>query len=131
MQLPSGRLICWQRPQVELQLTPWGEMRNTVTIFGQNTFSRKWLRNKLIGSSIFQSAVQATARDMLTESMVRLEYEGFEVINSIHDEILLLVREEDAESALDRVIDVMTTPPKWAPEFPLAAEGWIGNRYRK
>ena len=131
MQLPSGRLICWQRPQVELQLTPWGEMRNTITVFGQNTFTRKWGRNKLIGSSVFQSSVQATARDMLTEAMVGLEYEGFEVVNSIHDEILLLVKEEDAESALDRVIEVMTTPPKWAPEFPLAAEGWVGQRYRK
>ena len=68
---------------------------------------------------------------MLTEAMLRLENEGFEVVNSIHDEILLLVKEADSESALDRVIELMTTPPKWAPEFPLAAEGWIGQRYRK
>jgi DNA polymerase len=106
-------------------------MRNTITVFGQNTFTRKWGRNKLIGSSVFQSSVQATARDMLTEAMVGLEYEGFEVLCCFHDEILLLVKEEDAESALDRVVEIMTTPPKWAPEFPSAAEGWVGKRYRK
>lgn len=131
MQLPSGRIICWQLPKVEAQLTPWGEMRDGVTVFNQNTMTRKWGRNKLIGSSMFQSAVQATARDMLTEAMLRLEENGFEMVNTIHDEILLLTKEADAESALDRVIQIMTTPPKWAPDFPLAAEGWVGDRYRK
>lgn len=131
MQLPSGRIICWQAPKVEAQLTPWGEMRDGVTVLNQNTLTRKWGRNKLIGSSMFQSAVQATARDMLTEAMLRLEENGFEMVNTIHDEILLLSEEADAESALDRVVSIMTTPPKWAPEFPLAAEGWVGERYRK
>ena len=131
MLLPSGRLIGWRAPKVEDQLTPWGAIQPGITVWNQDTFTRKWGRNKLIGSSIFQSAVQATARDMLTEAMLRLENEGFEVVNSIHDEILLLVKEADSESALDRVIELMTTPPKWAPEFPLAAEGWIGQRYRK
>ena len=131
MVLPSGRPICWQSPKVEAQLTPWGELRDGITVFNQNTFSRRWGRNKLIGSSIFQSAVQATARDMLTEAMLRLEKDGFNVVNCIHDEILLLSEEADANSALDRVVEIMTTPPKWAPEFPLAAEGWVGKRYRK
>jgi hypothetical protein len=53
------------------------------------------------------------------------------MVNSVHDEILLLVKEADGETALGRVIEVMTTPPKWAPDFPLAAEGWFGKRYRK
>jgi DNA polymerase len=131
MCLPSGRLICWRDPMVEPQMTPWGEVRDGVTVRNQNTFTRKWGRNKLIGSSVFQSAVQGTARDFLTESMLRLEQDGFEVVNCIHDEILLLVKEADGESALARVTEVMTTPPKWAPGFPLAAEGWVGKRYRK
>lgn len=131
MRLPSGRLICWRDPLVEAQLTPWGAMRDGVTVRNQNTFTRKWGRNKLIGSSIFQSAVQATARDMLAEAMLRLYDEGYCMVNSVHDEILLLVSESDGETALGRVIEVMTTPPKWAPDFPLAAEGWHGKRYRK
>lgn len=131
MRLPSGRLICWRDPRVEPQLTPWGAMRDGVTVRNQNTFTRKWGRNSLIGSSIFQSAVQATARDMLTEAMLRLYDEGYGMVNSVHDEILLLVSEADGETALGRVVEIMTTPPKWAPDFPLAAEGWHGKRYRK
>jgi len=131
MKLPSGRFICWRDPKVEDQLTPWGETREGVTVLNQNTFTRKWGRNNLIGSSIFQSAVQGTARDMLAEACLLLEKNGFEVLNLIHDEVLMLVDENQAESALDRVVKLMTTPPKWASDFPLAAEGWVGKRYRK
>jgi DNA polymerase len=131
MQLPSGRLICWQRPQLELLTTPWGSEKLGVTVHSQNTYTRQWGRNALIGSSIFQSAVQGTARDCLAVAMLNLEKAGYEVINSIHDEVLLLVEEQSAESALADVIKIMTTPATWAPDFPLAAEGWYGKRYRK
>jgi DNA polymerase len=132
MQLPSGRLICWQRPQLELLTTPWGSQKLGVTVHSQNTYTRQWVRNALIGSSIFQSAVQGTARDFLAMAMINLEKAGYEVINSIHDEVLLLVDEDRAEEALENdVMQIMTNPPKWAPDFPLAAEGWYGKRYRK
>ena len=131
MCLPSGRLICWQRPQLELLTTPWGAQKRGVTVHSQNTYTRQWSRNALIGSSIFQSAVQGTARDCLAVAMLNLEKAGYEVINSIHDEVLLLVEEQNGESALADVIQIMVTPPTWAPDFPLAAEGWHGKRYRK
>jgi DNA polymerase len=132
MQLPSGRLICWQRPQLELLTTPWGSQKMGVTIHSQNTYTRQWGRNTLIGSSIFQSAVQGTARDFLANAMLNLELNGYEVVNSIHDEVLLLADEEGAEEALENdVMAIMTNPPKWAPDFPLAAEGWVSKRYKK
>jgi DNA polymerase len=132
MQLPSGRLICWQRPQLELLTTPWGSEKLGVTVHSQNTFTRQWTRNALIGSSIFQSAVQGTARDFLANAMLNLEHNGYDIINSIHDEVLLLVDEDKAEEALENdVMHIMTNPPKWAPDFPLAAEGWVSKRYKK
>jgi DNA polymerase bacteriophage-type len=131
MQLPSGRLICWQRPELELVTTPWGQQKFGVTVHSQNTFTRQWSRNQIIGSSIFQSAVQGTARDCLAFAMLNLEKAGYEVINCIHDEVLLLVEEQNGESAMEDVIRIMVTPPPWAPDFPLAAEGWYGKRYRK
>jgi DNA polymerase len=131
MRLPSGRLICWRDPKVEKQLTPWGAQRDGITVRSQNTFTRQWSRNNLIGSSIFQSAVQGTARDILAECTLSLETAGFEVINLIHDEVLLLADEDKGEETLATVTSIMTTPPKWASDFPLAVDGWIGNRYRK
>jgi DNA polymerase len=131
MKLPSGRFICWQDPKIETQLTPTGEMRDGVTVRNQNTFTRQWGRNSLIGSSIFQSAVQGTARDFLANAMLNLETAGYELVNSVHDEVLLLVDEQNGESAMNDVVRIMTKPPSWAPDFPLAAEGWCGKRYRK
>jgi DNA polymerase len=131
MQLPSGRLICWQRPKLELLMTPWGTTKEGITVHSQNTYTRGWSRNQLIGSSIFQSAVQGTARDFLANSMLNLENAGYELVNSIHDEVLLLVDEQNSETALSEVENIMTTPPSWASDFPLAAEGWCGKRYRK
>ena len=131
MQLPSGRLICWQRPELELLTTPWGSEKLGVTVHSQNTFTRQWSRNALIGSSIFQSAVQGTARDFLADATLSITKAGYEIINLIHDEVLLLVEEQSAESALDDVVRIMTKSPTWAPDFPLAAEGWHGKRYRK
>lgn len=131
MRLPSGRFICWRDPKIEAQLTPWGEMRDGVTVRSQNTFTRKWGRNALIGSSIFQSAVQGTARDVLAECSLLLEKEGFEIINLVHDEALLLAYEDKADIVLKQVLQIMTTAPTWAKDFPLAAEGWVDKRYRK
>lgn len=131
MRLPSGRFICWRDPKIEAQLTPWGEMRDGIMVRSQNTFTRKWGYNVLIGSSIFQSAVQGTARDILAECSLLLEKEGFEIINLVHDEALLLANEDKADNELKTVLQIMTTTPSWAKDFPLAAEGWVDKRYRK
>jgi len=131
MRLPSGRLICWQRPELSLNPTPWGTTKLGVTVHSQNTFSRQWSRNILIGSSIFQSSVQGTARDCLAVAALRLDKAGFEMINFVHDEILMLVEEENAEASLAEVMSLMNIPPDWALDLPLACDGWISKRYRK
>jgi DNA polymerase len=131
MQLPSGRLICWQRPELSLLTTPWGQEKLGITVHSQNTFTRQWTRNQLIGSSIFQSAVQGTARDFLADATLNITKAGYQVINLIHDEVLLLVDEAGSDTALANVISIMTTPPAWASDFPLAAEGWVSKRYKK
>ena len=131
MKLPSGRLICWQRPKLELFPTIYGNERMGIGVHSQSTYTRQWGRNLLIGSSIFQSAVQGTARDFLADATLNITKANYEVINLIHDEVLLLVDEVGCDTALDDVIKIMTTPPSWAPDFPLAAEGWVSKRYKK
>ncbi len=131
MQLPSGRLICWRKPEVEQKMTPWGKLADVVTVVSQNTYTRKWGRNELIGSSIFQSAVQGTARDFLAEPAMRLYWQGVEVVGLVHDEVIALTKEEEAKEVEQLVLKEMTTAPVWAEGFPLDAESWVDKRYRK
>jgi len=49
----------------------------------------------------------------------------------IHDEYLLLTDEKNAEQTLADVLKMVTQPPKWAPDFPLAGDGWVSKRYKK
>lgn len=128
--LPSGRIICWNQPGVVGVMTDWGE-KDQLMVLNQNTYTRKWGRNQLYGSSIFQSAVQGCARDFLAEAARDLQQLKIEVINLVHDEIMVLADEGEAENVLKVVERVMTTPPPWASDFPLAVEGWIAKRYRK
>lgn len=129
MRLPSGRLLRWYKPRVEMAETPWGEMRPVVTAMGINTFTRQWCRNKIIGSSFFQSAVQGTARDLLVNAMFALEDEGYPIVTTIHDEILSLT--EENFGSVREMEEIMSRPVEWAPGLPLAAEGWEGVRFRK
>ncbi len=67
----------------------------------------------------------------MTGDMVQLHREGVPLVGTIHDEILALVRVEDAERTLQRMLEVMSTTPPWAPGLPLAAEGFINRRFIK
>ncbi len=127
--LPSGRKLYWYNPRVEMCETPWGDTQPCVTVMGVNQITRKFQRQKLIGSSIFQSSVQATAADLLINGVQNLELAGYSVVLLVHDEVLSVVdqgtRDEDEYGKL------MCTTPEWASDLPLAYEAWRGNRFRK
>jgi len=88
-----------------------------------------FVRQQLIGSSIYQSVVQATARDILIDAMYRLDQVGYDIVMTTHDEVVAEVDEGwDNTEEFERI---MTTNPEWCPEIPLEVEGWIGKNYRK
>jgi DNA polymerase len=127
--LPSGRKLHWFAPRVELVQTPWGEKREGVTVMGVNQITRKFQRQNLIGSSIFQSSVQATAADLLISGVQNLERHGYEVVLLVHDEILSVVDKGTRDE--DEYGELMCTTPSWADDLPLAYEAWRGPRFRK
>ena len=52
-----------------------------------------------------------------------------EHIRSICREVIIIVEEEEADEALEFMIQEMSTPPSWAKDLPIACEGNIGNNY--
>jgi DNA polymerase len=56
---------------------------------------------------------------------------GVRVVGCTHDEIISICPKEIAEERFANMIEIMSTPPTWAPDVPLAAEGGWARNYSK
>ncbi len=101
---------------------------NKDTKKSEITYAQRNGRDKVYGSKVFQRVTQSLARDIMAENIISAS-KKYHVVGTVHDELLLLVPEADAEQALADVIEIMRTPPAWAPDLPLDAEGGIGDSY--
>ncbi|MGI9153589.1 MAG: DNA polymerase I, partial [Rubrivivax sp.] len=73
---------------------------------------------------------QAFARDILAYNMPAIERAGYEIVLSVHDELLTETPDSDEFNA-DHLGQMMATAPAWAAGIPLAAAGFETPRYRK
>jgi DNA polymerase len=127
--LPSGRSLTYHNPRIIQRETPWGAMRDTAQVDTLNSVTRQWTSQIIWGGLLTENVVQATARDLMATAMMALELKGYNVILSVHDEIISEV--PDGFGSLDEMIDIMTQVPAWAQGCPINAEGKEGKRYRK
>jgi DNA polymerase len=127
--LPSGRLLTYHNPRIIQRETPWGAMRDTAQVDTLNSVTRQWTSQIIWGGLLTENVVQATARDLMATAMMALEVKGYNVVLSVHDEIISEV--PDGFGSLDEMIDIMTRVPAWAQGCPINAEGKEGKRYRK
>ena len=91
----------------------------------------KMLRSKLYGGLLAENLTQAFARDIFMNRVVALSDKGYEVIMRVHDEVVCLVDEADAEEARKDIETIMSTPPKWCKELPMGAEATTMTCYAK
>ena len=84
----------------------------------------------LWGGTLLENIIQAMARDVVAEQMLKVE-ERYRVVSSTHDEIIYIAHKSDADEALQFGLDVMSTPPVWAPNLPVSAEGGWDIMYSK
>ena len=129
-QLLSGRTLSYHRPRLHPDRTPWGKDVLKITYEGRDSYTNQWARLETYGGKLCENVVQATARDILTYAMPRLEAAGYPIVLHIHDEIVSEVPE--GVGSVDEFEDIMATLPPWAAGWPVkAAGGWRGKRYRK
>lgn len=123
--LPSGRLLAYCQPRIEE-----GKFGNDqVTYMGTNSYTRKWERQHIYGGKWAENVVQAVARDLMAEAMLRVESAGYEVVLSVHDE--LLAEADDGFGSVEEFEALMCKLPTWAKGLPLNAAGFEAKRYRK
>jgi DNA polymerase len=120
--LPSGRLLCYPSPQVN--------DKGEISYMGVNQYTRKWQRIKTYGGKMFENITQAASRDVLADNMPMIDDSGYEIILSVHDELLTEVPDVEYFS-VDGLTSLMSTVPDWAPGLPLASAGFEGPRYKK
>jgi DNA polymerase len=113
IQLPSGRNIYYPHASVNSR----GDLL--------------WRWGKLWGGSITENIVQATARDVLAESILYLTRHNINIIFHVHDEIICLLEKTSAEEILQEITEAMEKTPYWAHGLPIAVEGKLVERYEK
>lgn len=130
--LPSGRTLAYPYPRIVKKLMPWSstDFRDALSFMGVDPYTKKWIRQDTYGGTLVENIVQATARDLMADAMLRCEETGvYDVVLSVHDELVTEV-EEGAGSA-KALEKLMSQVPVWAEGCPVVAEGWEGPRYRK
>lgn len=135
MHLPSGRSISYYHPKIELVETPWGEMKPAITYMGMKaldgTTSQKWCRITMIPGKIVENATQAVARDLLADALQRLRLNGYNVLFSVHDEVVCH-EPVDSLGNIDKVNRIMSDTNEYQyPGLPINAEGYESKRYKK
>ncbi len=114
VQLPSGRCLFY----------PHAKVSST----GQCSYH--W--GHLWGGSMVENIVQACARDVFTDGLLRLEDAGFNGVFSVHDQAIALLRNHaGADAALAHMHRLQTVVPIWAEGLPVAVEGELTSRYHK
>ena len=88
------------------------------------------LRNgwdKLYSGRVTNNVTQGLARCVMGDAMVRIA-KRYDIVNSIHDAVYIVVDEGEAEEAAYFLDEEMCRVPEWMPGIPLAAETHYGGR---
>ena len=101
---------------------------NKETGKAEYTYAQRHGRDKVYGAKVFQRVTQSLARDIMAEIILGISRK-YMVVGTVHDEVLLLVEEDNAVQALENLLTLMRTPPEWAPDLPLDGEGGIADSY--
>lgn len=124
VELPSGRRLAYCKPR--LGINAFGSECITYEGIGN---SKKWERIESYGPKLVENIVQAIARDILADALMRFYKNGYKIVMHVHDEVVLEVKEN--VSTVEEVCRIMSINPEWAKTLPLNADGYECNYYKK
>lgn len=125
--LPSGRQLFYQKPMIGIN--KWG--KDCLYYSGMDQVKKTWGRVDTYGGKLVENIVQAIARDLLAESLIKLDRAGFYIVMHVHDEAVIEVSTQNANSQLDKICAIMSEPVAWAEGLNLGADGYVTEYYKK
>ena len=119
--LPSGRIIRY--PDLRQEVNPYSGRTEWVYAHGRH-------KAKLYGGKADENCVQALARDVIADYTLDF-YKATRLTPAlmVHDELVYVVPDADAQPLLDTLQAIMRTPPTWWPELITWSEGDIADSY--
>ena len=82
----------------------------------------------IYGGKLAENLTQALSRIVLTDAMLAVGARC-KIVLTVHDEIVVCVREEEAEKAADVIEAAMSVAPAWCPDLPVACETSVARSY--
>ncbi|WP_347460966.1 DNA polymerase [Acinetobacter sp. ANC 7454] len=122
IKLPSGRFLCYPGARAEAD--------GRISYMGNNQYTRKWERLYTYGGKLAENITQAFSRDVLAYNMPKIESEGYEIVLSVHDEVITETP-DSPEFSNEHLSKLLAANPEWAIDLPLAAAGFESYRYKK
>ena len=118
VKLPSGLLMRYE--DLKLERDEYGAENYT--------FKTRNGRSKIYGGKFVENVCQAVARCVIGEQMLEIA-KRYKVVLTVHDSLVVCVKEEEADEARQYVEDCMRAVPDWAKGLPLDCESGVGKSY--
>lgn len=128
--LPSGGVLFYPFPEIQMVRTPWGQKKAALTYKFEDSQSKKWIRGSTYGGSLAENVTQAVSRDLLADAMLRLDAAEFDIVLHVHDEVVC-ESSDPTDASLEVMVDIMEQLPPWAYGLPIEAAGFCARRYQK
>lgn len=126
IKLPSGRKLFYRNPCI--RNSSKGEI---LCYYGINQETKQWSELDTYGGKLTENIIQATARDLLAWSMLKLNAASYPIVMHVHDEGVAEVDDSNAAASLDKMCAIMGEDVEWAQGLPLKADGYITPFYKK
>lgn len=116
-ELPSGRKLRYRQPE-----SVAGSLTARIPRQGKLIPVRIW------GAILCENIIQAASRDVFCEGVLRLKANGFKVILTVHDEVVV---EAEPHQTASEVVRLLCETPSWISGLPIDAEASEAQIYTK
>lgn len=133
--LPSGRALCYPGAGVGTREMPWKDrkgnpvQKEAVYCYGVNAITRQWEKQWLYGGILAQNCTQSVARDIAMAAVLRCDAANYDVIMTVHDELVADV--PVGFGSAEEMGRIMCQSSGWDEGLPLAVSEDSNFRYRK